>query len=438
MQNIPISDSIITQALNQTTNPDLGTCTIREIVAVANTIEQLSDISFIRLEMGIPGINAPTIGINAEIEALNNGVASKYPPIEGVNSLKTETASFIKNFIGVNIQPTSCIPTVGSMQGAYIAFMLVNNFSQNHDTVLFIDPGFSVQKTQLKVLGYKYNHFDVYNYRGTKLHNKLEQYCSQGNISSIVYSNPNNPSWICLTNDELKTIAEIANKYNITVIEDLAYFGMDFRTDISIPGQPPYQPSVANYTNNYIILLSGSKAFSYAGQRIAMLCIADNLFNSSYSQLEKRFGTKVVGYTAIHRLLYTLSSGVCHSSQHALAAMLKAANNGGFNFIDNLKIYGDKAKIIKQMFTQNGFHIVYDNDNNTQIADGFYFTVAYNNMHSSMLLKNLLYYGISAIGLINCGSNNKNGIRVCVSQVKPEQYNILNNRLKQFNTNFTK
>jgi hypothetical protein len=52
------------------------------------------------------------------------------------------------------------------------------------------------------------------------------------------------------------------------VIEDLAYFGMDFRKDISKPGVPPYQPTIAKYTDNYILLISTSKVFSYAGQRI--------------------------------------------------------------------------------------------------------------------------------------------------------------------------
>ena len=40
------------------------------------------------------------------------------------------------------------------------------------------------------------------------------------------------------------------------------------RQDLSKPYQPPFQPSVAHYTDNYVLLISGSKAFSYAGQRI--------------------------------------------------------------------------------------------------------------------------------------------------------------------------
>ncbi len=65
----------------------------------------------------------------------------------------------------------------------------------------------------------------------------------------IVYSNPNNPTWVCLTERELQIIGEIANQNQIIIAEDLAYFGMDYRYDYSKPGQPPYQPTVARYTN---------------------------------------------------------------------------------------------------------------------------------------------------------------------------------------------
>ena len=83
----------------------------------------------------------------------------------------------------------------------------------------------------------------------------------KGNISAIIYSNPNNPSWICLKEEELRIIGELATLYDVIVLEDLAYFAMDFRQDLSKPYQPPFQPSVAHYTDNYVLLISGSKAF---------------------------------------------------------------------------------------------------------------------------------------------------------------------------------
>jgi bifunctional pyridoxal-dependent enzyme with beta-cystathionase and maltose regulon repressor activities len=129
-----------------------------------------------------------------------------------------------------------------------------------------------VQKQQHRVLGLKFETFDVYNFRGDKLREKLSGYLEKGNIHSIIYSNPNNPSWICFTDKELQIIGELATQYDVCVIEDLAYFGMDFRTDISCPGKPPYQPSVGKYTDNFALLISSSKAFSYAEKESDCWC----------------------------------------------------------------------------------------------------------------------------------------------------------------------
>ena len=436
MNNTPINADKVSKALQEINIPDLSNATIREIVKIVNKIESTTGKKFIRMEMGVPGLKPPEVGTQAEIEALKKGVASDYPMLDGIKPLKEETSRFIKNFMNIDLSPEGCIPTVGSMQGGYASFMLVSNLDPKKDTALFIDPGFSVQKTQFQVMGHKYTNFDVYNYRGNKLRNKLEEVLSKGNINSIIYSNPNNPSWICFTNEELKIIGEMANKYDVVVLEDLAYFAMDFREDLSKPGQPPYQPTVANYTDNYILLISSSKAFSYAGQRLGMLCMSDKLYNRDYENLKKRFGVAKLGYVVVQRLIYTLSSGVCHSSQYALAAMFKAANEGHFNFVEEVKEYGEKAAIMKRIFTENGFGIVYDKDIDKTLADGFYFTISYPGMNSRELMEKLLYYGISAISLITCGSERTEGLRACVSQVKREQFTDLENRVKQFNKDF--
>ncbi|MCF6185660.1 MAG: pyridoxal phosphate-dependent aminotransferase, partial [Bacteroidales bacterium] len=339
-------------------------------------------------------------------------------------------------FLDVDLSEEGCMPTVGSMQGAMAAFLVANRTDHNKKGTLFIDPGFPVQKQQCQVLGHDYESFDVYDYRGEKLRAKLESYLKTGTVSSILYSNPNNPAWICFTDEELQIIGEMANKYDVIVIEDLAYFGMDFRKDYSHPGVPPYQPTVAKYTDNYIFLISSSKAFSYAGQRVGTIAISDSLFKRRYPDLKRYYATDGFGYSMIYGALYALSSGVTHSAQYGLAAMLKAANDGEYNFVDSVKVYGERAKKMKKLFLENGFSIVYDTDIDEPIADGFYFTFSYPGMSGSELLKNLLYYGISAISLAITGSNHAEGLRACVSQIKESQFEDLEYRLKRFHEDF--
>lgn len=435
MLNSPLNKEIVDQKIKQLRIPEVGKASIREIVALINLIEEETDVKFIRMEMGVPGLPPSEIGTQAEIEALTNGVAAIYPLIDGIKPLKEETALFVKNFINISVNPKGCIPTVGSMQGTFVAFMAAGNTDEKKDTALFIDPGFPVQKQQMYVLGLKYDTFDIFHFRGEKLREKLEEFLAKGNINSIIYSNPNNPSWICFTEDELKIIGELATKYDVIVMEDLAYFGMDFRRDISNPGKPPFQPSVANYTDNYILFISSSKIFSYAGQRIGMMVISEKLFDRDYPYLQKRFQSSSFGNTVTLRLLYSISSGTSHSAQWALTAMLKAANENRFNFLEEVKEYGEKAKVMKKLFLENGFDIVYKQDLDEAIADGFYFTVAYRGMTGNELVKNLIYYGISAIALDGTGSLEE-GIRACVSFVKRSQFTELENRLKAFHKHF--
>lgn len=435
MMNTPVDVKIVNEQIEKSGLKDLGKATIREIVGLVNKLQDASGVKYIRMEMGVPGLNPPQIGIDAEIEALKRGVASDYPMVDGVKDLKEEASKFIKSFMGVDISPESCIPTVGSMQGSYAAFLLCANLDPAKDTALFIDPGFPVQKQQFKVMGHKFESFDVFNYRGNALRDKLESHLSKGNINTIIYSNPNNPSWICFTDDELKIVGEMANKYDVIVIEDLAYFAMDFRRDLYHPGKPPYQVSVANYTDNYILLISGSKAFSYAGQRIAVAAISDKIYNRSYPNLMQRFGCDRFGYTFVLRIIYALSSGATHSAQYAMAAMLKAANNGTFNFIEEVKEYAVRAAKMKKMFVDAGFKIVYDKDLDEVIADGFYFTISYPGFSGSKLVKELLYYGISAISLDNTGSERSEGLRACVSQIREDKMSELFDRLQIFKQN---
>jgi len=431
MKNTPIDQDLVEKSLKRLRIGDLNDASIREIVALVNVIEDGCSQKFVRMEMGVPGLPPAAVGVNAEIDALRKGVASVYPLIDGIKPLKEEAAHFVKLFMDITVSPEGCIPTVGSMQGTYSALLVASNLDQVKDTVLFIDPGFPVQKQQMQVMGSKYESFDVFNYRGQKLRTKLESFLSRGNISCIIYSSPNNPSWICFTEEELQIIGDLANQYDVVVMEDLAYFGMDFRQDLYSPGRPPYQPTVARYTSNYVLFISSSKIFSYAGQRIGLTVISDALFNRDYEKLKTRFHSNSFGHTYVFKVLYAISSGTSHSGQYALAAMLKAANEGKLNFVEDVKEYGEKAKIMKRLFQENGFKIVYDKDGDELVADGFYFTIYYPGMTGGGLLHKLLHYGISAITLKGTGSE-REGLRACVSHVSRNQFGDLEKRLKQF------
>ena len=434
MKETPIKREIVDRLVSELGIKDFAKATIREVKQVAARAEQESGVEFIKMEMGIPGLPAAQVGVDAQIKALQDGIAHSYPDIQGAPVLKREASRFVKAFIGLDVPAECCVPVSGSMQGTFASFLTCSQADKRRDTVLFIDPGFPVQKMQLQVMGVKLETFDVYDYRGEKLGPKVESYLKKGNICAIVYSNPNNPSWVCLNEQELQSIGELATRYDAIVMEDLAYFAMDFRQNLSVPFEPPYQPTVGRYTDNYMLLISGSKAFSYAGERIGVVCISDKLFHRHFADLAARYEGLPFGLVFSTRMLYALSSGTSHSAQYALAAMLKAASDGTYDFRKEVSVYGERAYKLKEIFLRHGFHIVYDKDLDKPVADGFYFTIGYQGMTSGQLARELMYYGVSAICLITTGSHQE-GLRVCTSFIEDHQYAQLEERMCIFEEN---
>lgn len=430
--NRPIEKSALDAVLEQMGISDISCATIRQSGEIARTLEREQNVEFLHLEMGIPGLPPARIGVEAECEALRQGIASVYPNMMGTPELKSQASRFLKAFLDIDVAPKGCIPTVGSMQGSFSSFILCSHLDPAKDTILFIDPGFPVQRSQARLLGIRSESFDIYDYRGEKLAAQLESHLATGRISAIIYSSPNNPAWFNLTEDELKTIGEMATRYDAVVIEDLAYMCMDFRKPLGKPYEPPFQPTVAKYTDNYIIMMSASKMFSYAGQRIAVLAISDNLYKREYPALQERYRIARLGDALVLGILYAVSSGTSHSAQFALAAMLKAAADGELDFVADTAEYARRASLTKKMFLDNGFHIVYSKDGDEDVSDGFFYTVGYGEMTGAQLMNDLMLCGICSISLSLTGSS-QNGVRICVSQLnRPEQLELLKARLELF------
>ncbi len=429
--NTLIDRALIESAMQKLEVSSFEDLSIRQLVSLVKMFEQQTGQEFIHFEIGVPGLPASQVGIDAQKEALDRGVASVYPSLEGEPALKEAASKFVRAIIGADIAPAHCIPTVGSMQGTFVTLMAVSALDKKKDTILYIDPGFPVQKTQADVLGIRRESFDVYNYRAERLAPKLEEYLSTGRIAAILYSNPNNPSWMCLTDSELRTIGEMATKYGAIVIEDLAYITMDFRKDVDPATGLPTQVSVTKYTDNYILLLSGSKIFSYAGERIAVTCISDKVFDLKSEALKERFGMPSFGNVFVHKLIYTLSSGVSHSAQMALARMMDQAAEGIYNYREEVREYALRTERIREILTRHGFHLVYDKDVDEPVGNGFFFTIGYKDMKGGELLGRLLQCGVSGIVLTSTGSDYE-GIRACSSAIKPHHYDLLDQRLAMF------
>lgn len=425
-------EALVEEACEKMHVADLSTASIGEVLLVAQYLEKKTGIPFIRMDQGSPGLPINHYGVEAEKKALDSGIGSQYPAAAGVPELKQAASDFVKAFLDIDITPRSCVPTTGSVAGSFASFIACSQRVPGKDKILFIDPGFPIQKSQLRVLGIEWKEFDIFPYRGEKLREKLEEELKEGDIAAIVYSNPNNPAWICLEETELQIIGELATKYDAIVTEDLAYFCMDYRKDLGHPYEPPYVPTVARYTDNYMLMLSASKIFSYAGQRIALTCISDKLYERYFEAFAQRYhNTGHFGPTFVASILYMITSGCTASTQYGYAEMLKLSCEGKINFVEDTREYELRASKMKKIFTDNGFNIVYDHDVSQQVGDGFFFTIGYENLTGGELLKELMYYGVSSISLSTTGSKQQ-GVRACVSRMRNDLYPVMEERMRAF------
>lgn len=429
---LPLTSQQLESLMQELGIPSLVSSTIRQTVAVATVAEKLAGEPFLHLEVGNPGLPPNPIGIEAEISALREGVPAQYPPIMGCPELKKAGSRFVKAFLNTDIPAECIVPSVGSMQGSFGMMLLLSLRDPKRDTLLYIDPGFAPQHLQSKLVGLRSESFDLYNYRGEALEAKLESILSSGRITGILYSNPNNPAWTNLTEKELEIIGRLATKYDVIVLEDLAYLGMDFRRDCGVPGQEPYVPTVAKYTDNYVLLISASKIFSYAGQRVALVCMSEKVFNRRDAALENFFGFKGMGNAYIFGVVYAISSGVCHSAQRAMAAMLSAAADGRLNFVADCREYERRCKLARKAFEDAGFNLVYSDDAAQPVSDGFFFTMTYKDLDSETLQRELMRHGVASISLPGTGST-KEGLRICISRIASDSdVELLRKRLKAF------
>ena len=428
------SEELVREATEANHVADLSHATIGETLLVAQYLEQKTGIPFIRMDQGSPGLPINKYGIEAEKRALESGIGSQYPAAAGIKELKEAASEFVKAFIDVEVSPRACLPTVGSVAGSFGSFIACcqRKTYPQMGKVLFIDPGFPIQKSQLRILGIEWKEFDIYLYRGKALRAKLEEELQDGDVAAIVYSNPNNPAWISLEEEELRIIGELATLHDVIVMEDLAYFAMDNRRDLSPPSQPPFVRTVARYTDNYLLLLSASKIFSYAGQRIALVCISDKLFDRQFPAFQQRYhDSGMFGPTFIASIQYMITSGCTATTQYGYAEMLKLSCEGKINFVEDTREYAIRAQKMKAIFLRHGFRITYPKDVTEDIADGFFFSLSYPGMTGGELASELIHYGVSSINLDTTGSLQP-GVRACTSRMREDLYTVLDERMRQF------
>ena len=201
MATVPLNRDAVRKMIDEM-GIDLSVGTIREMNMLVNRIEQDFGISFIRMEFGVPGLKSSDIAAKATAETLlEQGISNTYPPFQGTEELKQAGARFTKAFMDLDIPERCIIPTVGSMQGCFISVGLAGFHNEEKNTILFLDPGFPVNKLQTRFFGLNSVSLDLKHFRGDALLAEVDRICAEEKVSGCMWSSPNNPAWVVLSEE---------------------------------------------------------------------------------------------------------------------------------------------------------------------------------------------------------------------------------------------
>ena len=235
----------------------LGTETAFQVLARAQALEAKGK-DIVHLEIGEPDFDTPQNIRDAATAALDEG-CTHYCNSQGIVPLRAEIAKEMERTRGVPVDPDRVIVTPGAKP---IMFYSILALLDKGDEAIYPDPLYPIYESMINFSGAKAVpvrlreeldfRFDVDELRSKVTpHTKL-----------IILNSPHNPTGGVLEEEDIRTVAEIAQKYNITVLSDEVY------EHIIYEGKPFSIASLPGMLDRTILLNGFSKTYAMTGWRL--------------------------------------------------------------------------------------------------------------------------------------------------------------------------
>jgi len=212
----------------------------------------------IYLNIGEPDFPTPTHIVEAAKRAMDRG-DTHYTPDEGIPELRRAIAEKESEKLGLKLSEENVVVTAGATGGTYATLMASIDPG---DEVLVPDPYYSGYYYAVQMAGGTLVGLRQVEERGFQIDaSELEHKISPKTKAMVVVS-PNNPTGVMLTDDTLKTIAEMACENDLLVVSDEVYdefvFDGKFRSIATFPGM----------SERTVVVNSFSKTYAMTGWRI--------------------------------------------------------------------------------------------------------------------------------------------------------------------------
>jgi len=238
-----------------------------EMLARANELER-NGRSIIHLEIGEPDFDTPGPIVRAGVDWLQKG-ATHYSPVNGVWELRTAIANHLSSAHAQKVDPRNILITPGAKM---MIFAIIHSMVDPGDEVLCPDPSYPAYEAAIRMAGAtpvpvrleesKEFRFDL---------NELARRITP-RTKMIVINSPQNPTGGVLNLDDLKRIADLANKHDLAILSDEIY------SEIYYAERPPSILDIPNILDRVFLVNGFSKIYAMTGWRLGYGVVPSDTF----------------------------------------------------------------------------------------------------------------------------------------------------------------
>jgi aspartate/methionine/tyrosine aminotransferase len=207
----------------------------------------------------------PTPGaLDVFVEGYKKGGCVAYTVYRGSGDIRKDVAKKLAAFTGAAIDYDKELILTPGTQGAL--FLALGCLVGRGDKVAIVEPDYFDNRKLVEffdgeLISVKLDYLSQDSCAGVNL-SALEESFKQG-VKLFLFSNPNNPTGVIYSEKEIRTIAALAKKYNVTLIVDELYSRQIFENH-------PYTHlrALAERPDNLLTIMGPSKTESLSGFRL--------------------------------------------------------------------------------------------------------------------------------------------------------------------------
>jgi len=247
----------------------LGTESAFQVLAKAQALEA-KGVEVIHLEIGEPDFNTPPNICSAASEALNKGL-THYCNSQGMIELRTEIARDIQKTRGISVNPDYIVVTPGAKP---IMFYSILTLLEEGDEAIYPNPGFPIYESMINFTGATPVPIPLkeeldFSLDIDELKSKITP-----RTKLLILNSPQNPTGGVLEINDLRAIAELAQKHNITILSDEVY------DHIIYEGKHHSIANLPGMLDRTVLLNGFSKRYAMTGWRLGYALMPPALVES--------------------------------------------------------------------------------------------------------------------------------------------------------------